>query len=327
MKVLYAIQGTGNGHLSRANDIIPLLKEIADVDVLISGIQSDVTIPFHIKYRLNGLSFIFGKNGGVSLWKTIKSFRLFRLLKDIFTLPVREYDLVINDFEPISAWAAKLKNVPSVSLSHQAAVIDEKSPKPEKDSKLGQLILKKYAPSQQSYGFHFEKYQDYIFTPVIRKQIRELKVTNRGHFTVYLPAYGNELLINYLSQVENANWEVFSKFCTSEFQYKNVKVKPINNEAFIKSLASCAGVLCGAGFETPAEALFMEKKLMVIPMSNQYEQQCNAMSLKKMGVPVINGLDQTSIVEIQDWINKARNIKVNYPDITREIIGKVIRSI
>lgn len=27
MKILYAIQGTGNGHLSRARDIIPILQE------------------------------------------------------------------------------------------------------------------------------------------------------------------------------------------------------------------------------------------------------------------------------------------------------------
>ena len=27
MKILYAIQGTGNGHISRARDIIPILKK------------------------------------------------------------------------------------------------------------------------------------------------------------------------------------------------------------------------------------------------------------------------------------------------------------
>ena len=37
MKILYAIQGTGNGHLSRAIDVIPALKKIGQVDVLVSG--------------------------------------------------------------------------------------------------------------------------------------------------------------------------------------------------------------------------------------------------------------------------------------------------
>jgi hypothetical protein len=71
MKILYAIQGTGNGHLSRAVDIIPCLSKHGQVDILVSGIQSDLDLPFPITYRYRGLSFIFGKSGGVNLWKTL----------------------------------------------------------------------------------------------------------------------------------------------------------------------------------------------------------------------------------------------------------------
>jgi len=61
MKILYAIQGTGNGHISRARDIIPILSQKGQVDILISGIQSDVDLPYDIKYRFKGLSFILEK--------------------------------------------------------------------------------------------------------------------------------------------------------------------------------------------------------------------------------------------------------------------------
>jgi hypothetical protein len=44
--------------------------------------------------------------------------------------------------------------------------------------------------------------------------------------------------------------------------------------------------LCNAGFETPAEALFMDKKLFVIPIHNQYEQECNACALIKWEFPI-----------------------------------------
>ncbi len=70
MKILYAIQGTGNGHLSRARDIVPILQKKGEVDILVSGIQADVSLPFPIKYRLKGLSFVFGKNGGVDIVST-----------------------------------------------------------------------------------------------------------------------------------------------------------------------------------------------------------------------------------------------------------------
>ena len=50
-------------------------------------------------------------------------------------------------------------------------------------------------------------------------------------------------------------------------------------------------IITGAGFETPAEALYLGKKLMVIPIRGQYEQFCNAAALAKMGVPVLKTLD------------------------------------
>ena len=33
MKILYAIQGTGNGHISRAREIIPLLQKYGELDI------------------------------------------------------------------------------------------------------------------------------------------------------------------------------------------------------------------------------------------------------------------------------------------------------
>ncbi|MGB4776157.1 MAG: glycosyltransferase family protein, partial [Daejeonella sp.] len=319
MKILYAIQGTGNGHLSRAMDIIPCLQMHGDVDILISGIQCDLTLPFPVKYQLRGLSFIFGKSGGVDLWKTFVKSNIRKLVKEINTLPVQKYDLVINDFEPVSAWACYLKNIPCIGLSHQGAVISEKSPKTENVDRIGNLILKNYAPNIAQYGFHFAEYDTNIFTPVIRSQVRNQQVEDRGHFTVYLPSYDDKRLIARLTQFKDVNWDVFSKHNKKMFRVKNVKVQPINNEKFIESMAQSAGVLCGAGFETPAEALFMKKKLLVIPMKNQYEQHLNAVALASMGVPVIKNLKPKYDLIINHWLKNGKIIEVNYPDHTQKI--------
>ena len=86
----------------------------------------------------------------------------------------------------------------------------------------------------------------------------------------------------------------------------------------------CKGVLCGAGFETPSEALFLKKKLMVIPMKNQYEQQCNAASLKKMGVPVIYDLNHDMIEIIRDWTKSRKIINVNYQGSPRKVLDQIL---
>ena len=46
MKILYAIQGTGNGHVSRAYEVVPELQKYGKVDLLLSGNQCDIELPW-----------------------------------------------------------------------------------------------------------------------------------------------------------------------------------------------------------------------------------------------------------------------------------------
>ncbi len=326
MKVLYAIQGTGNGHLSRARDIIPLLKEKKVIlDVLVSGTQADVKIPHPIKYQLKGWSFIFGKKGGVDMWRTYLRTNSARLQKELKSVPVSNYDLIINDFEPISAWACKLRNKHCVSFSHQAAVLSPFAPKPEKSDPVGRFILKNYAPTTVQYGLHFKNYEEQIYTPIIRHDIREVTKTTGNHYTVYLPSYSDKKILKMLSNIKNIEWHVFSKHNHKEFFSKNIMIQPITNQAFVNSMANSRGVLCGAGFETPAEALYMQKKLMVIPMKGQYEQQCNAAALKEMGVPVIKSLKAKHLDKLKSWVDSDTKPDIYYPDITEAIVDKLLQ--
>lgn len=324
MKILYAIQGTGNGHVARATEIVPLLKKRGEVDVLISGNQSDLGLPFEVKYKMGGLSFIFGKKGGIDLLATYKKSHLRQLLKEVNKLPVEDYDLIISDFEPVSSWACYLKNRTCVGLSHQVAVMSKKAPRPEKTDAIGKAILKSYAPVTVSYGFHFQCYDENMFTPVIRSEVRKLTPRNLGHYTVYLPAYSDKRIIIELSKFEGVKWEIFSKHFTHTISSEHIKLMPVSNDAFLKSMASSRGVLCGAGFETPAEALFLQKKLLVIPMKNQYEQQCNAAALKEMGVPVIKSLKEKHLHVISEWLKSGSTVPVEYPDQTADILDRII---
>jgi uncharacterized protein (TIGR00661 family) len=324
MKILYAIQGTGNGHLSRARDIIPILQKKGQVDILVSGIQADVSLPFEIKYKLKGLSFVFGKKGGIDIVSTYLKMDMRELLKDIEKVPIEAYDLIINDFEPITAWACKQKGLQCISLSHQSAVLAKNAPKPKKKDPLGKSVLKYYAPSTAQYGFHFSSFDKNIFTPVIRQEVRKLTPENNRHYTVYLPAYDDERLLKNLRKFKSIQWDVFSKHNKKIIIEDNVIIQPINNERFLKSMATSTGVLCGAGFETPAEAMFLKKKLLVIPMKTQFEQQCNAAALKEMGIPVIKSLKKKYHHIIKDWLEYGKVVSVDYPDNTERILNMVI---
>jgi len=324
MKILYAIQGTGNGHVSRAREILPMLSKYGEVDVLISGIQSDVDINFPIKYKRYGWSFIFGKNGGVNYPATLRAMKNIQILKDIKNFPIKQYDLVINDFEPISAWAAKLRDVPCVALSHQAAYLSSKTPRPESKNWFIEQVYKYYAPASEFIGFHFDKYDYFIHTPVIRNDIRKLNPSNKNHITVYHPAFDDKLLVGHFNKILDIQFEVFSKHAKNAYIDKNVSVFPINSDAYTESLETCQGLITAGGFEAPTEAIFLQKKVMVIPMKGQYEQLCNAEGAKIAGCTIVNDLAVNFSNEVSNWIQNGKFLKANYPNETDEILGKII---
>lgn len=89
-------------------------------------------------------------------------------------------------------------------------------------------------------------------------------------------------------------------------------------------MSSSNGILCGAGFETPSEALFLGKKLLVIPMKNQYEQKCNALALEKMGVTVLKKLNKKSLHKIIGWLQAEPIKNIEYKDSTEDILESIL---
>jgi uncharacterized protein (TIGR00661 family) len=324
MKILYAIQGTGNGHISRALEIIPILQKFGDLDLFVSGENCEVKLPQWVKHRSKGVSFFYSNNGGINYLRTLRKLRFLRASREVINFAVQQYDLVINDFEPISAFACKLKQVPLLALGHQAAFKSPNCPRPAKVSVFGEFLLKHYAPFSQGIGFHFHPYDHFVHTPVIRSQVRNLIISDQGHITVYLSAYNDEVLLSHLRLMPKFRFHIFSKKAKIAYDVANCRVIPVENEVFLKSLATCHGFLSGAGFEGPSEALFLQKKLMVIPIKGQYEQYCNGAALDKMGVPVLEKLSLQSLSAIENWINSSWNISVHYPDETEKIIAAAL---
>ena len=323
-KILYAIQGTGNGHVARAREIIPLLQKYGALDVVLSGDQSEVALPVMPKYRSKGLTFIYNKKGGISYWKTFLKNNIFKIYKEIKGFPVEHYDLVINDFEFITAWACRLKGKESYALGHQAAFFSNKVPRPKRRRFIGEVILKYYAPSKNAVGFHFKPYDADIYPPVIRSEVRSQLVDDHGHFTVYLPAFGDDRICSLLNQLADVQWKVFSKKAHKSYRLGNVEIRPIDSDDFLISMSTASGVLTSAGFETPAESLFLGKKLAVIPINRQYEQSCNSEALKIMGVLVIENFNKDALQLIQKWVSDPPIPRFNFPDITEKILVKEI---
>jgi uncharacterized protein (TIGR00661 family) len=325
MKILYGIQGTGHGHISRANELLPLLSSDAEIDVLISGHNHQMYLLGYNTIQKHGISLIYNSKGAVSLFQTARNIRPLTFIQDVHNLKLKEYNLVISDYEPVTSWAAITSGTNCIGLSHQSAFLSDKSPRPEKKSILAEQVLKHFAPCSKAIGFHFRRYDKFIEPPIIRSRIQSLSPTTGDTITVYLPAFDYQTLSAIFHQIREVRWEIFSPLCSSEYQHGNVTVRPVGNETFLKSLETCFGVLTSSGFETCSEAMYLGKKLAVIPIANQYEQQCNAAALAEIGVRTINKWGSDIIVQLRNWIRNDSVIHLPEFADAKSITEKLIR--
>ncbi len=324
MKIFYAVQATGNGHISRASELLPYLQEYGNVDIFLSGSNFGLKTDLPVAYRSKGISLFYDhSNGAIDVPKTIKSIAPRKLFSEAKHLPLEKYDLIINDFEPLTSLACKLKGIQSLHFGHQASFRSKKVPRPTKRSAIGEWVLKNYAYGTNTIGLHFKDYDKDIYSPIIKKAILESEPTDKGHITVYLGQYSDEVLIKQLLLLKGFQFHLFSSTISQPYIQDNIKVFPVNKDVFSQSMIESHGVITGGGFETPAEAMLLRKKLMVIPMKGQYEQQCNAASLKEMGIMAIEEIDDFFPSFFNNWIFDSKLIDFNLKYTTEVIIESV----
>jgi uncharacterized protein (TIGR00661 family) len=312
MKIFYAVQATGNGHISRAMTLMPHLQKWGMVDVFLSGNNSHLPAQLPVRYRSRGISLYYNNEGGLNYPKIAFQRNPLALLKEIKELPVRKYDLVINDFDFLTSTACRLQRVPSVHFGHQASFRYSETPRPAQRQWHGELLLKDYVQAKHHIGLHFKKYHPSIFGAIIKEEILKANPTQQSHITVYLPALNDQTLIRLLSPVTDQFFEIFSSETRSLTRKGNILFRPIEQQAFNNSLIHCSGIICGAGFETPAEALQLGKKILAIPIKGQYEQYCNAAALNLLGVMTIPHTVALETQHICSWLDQAKPIQLDY---------------
>ncbi len=323
MNILYGIQGTGHGHISRAKELLPELSNHAEVDVLVSGYNCKLNLDSPVRYRKHGISMTYDSNGGVSILETLRSLRPIRFITDIQSIPIGEYDLVVSDYEPVTAWAARTEQIPCVALSHQAAFLSQQTPRPRKRSAVAEAILQHFAPADHAIGFHFRSYDWFIEPPIIRSEITELSPTRDNHITVYLPAYHHELLASIFHQFDHYKWHIFSPEADKFEQNKNVLIHPVSNREFLESFESCSGVVTSSGFEMCAESMYLGKKLLTVPIRNQYEQLCNAAAMEQLGITQLTTIRDRDEA-IGQWLEAGQVVTLSKAANISRMIPKIL---
>lgn len=282
---------------------MPHLQKLGEVDVFLSGRNHSLQPGFEVKYRSPGLSLFYSKEGGLDTWQMLKKNNIAKALRHASHLPLEKYDLVLNDFDFITAYSAKMKNLPSIQFGHQASFASPNTPRFMGNNFSGEFILNHFAPASSYVGLHIKRYDQFIFPPVIKESILHAEPCNLGHTVVYLPAITSKALLGVFSGFKDLQFVVFGSDIHQVSKSGNVTFQPINDHVFTSHLIKAESIITGGGFETPAEALYLGKKMLICPISRHYEQLCNAAALEKEGISVVQNISLHNLkITLNSWL-------------------------
>ncbi len=309
MKILYGIQATGNGHITRARVLgKALAKAGIEVDFLFSGRERQQLFQMEDFGQFEcrrGMTFVTSE-GKINHLKTALKNNIFTLIRDIYRLDLNDYDLILSDFEPVSAWAAKLRNKPSIAINHQSA-FDYDIPISDSNF-LARMVMKYFAPTDLHVGQHWHHFNQPILPPIIEpspsKPIRNNKIL------VYLAVEELQDIKALLANFKHTDFYIYHRL-QKPSDIGNLHLRPFSRKGFQNDLADCSGVITNAGFELPSEALSMGKKLLVRALAGQMEQQSNAAALEQLGLASsMNFLDRSAVAE---WLSAPTPASISYP--------------
>lgn len=316
MRILFGIQGTGNGHLSRGLELAAALSSRDHaVEVLVSGRPPAKfwleRAPGAVEVR-KGLTFV-RRRGRIQYLHTAWRMDLRTLLRDVRALEASRFDLVITDFEPITAWMARRAKLPCIGVANQYA-LRLGAPIASGDP-LGRLILAGFAPVACPVGLHWHHYDARIFPPIVARDIARTTPLSETRVLVYLPYEDQDTALNVLWRLRSFDFEFYTNV-PAPVDRGNVRLRPLAREDLLRDLNSCAAVLCNAGFALSSEALHLGKRLMVVPARRHIEQASNALALKALGLATVSRrLDATTL---RKWLalpaGPPRSTRL-YPDV------------
>lgn len=321
MRILYGVQGTGNGHIARARIMCRALKKQGvDVDLLFSGRPKDKYFSmddFGQFSTCRGLTFSTEK-GRIDYLRSAFSNSAINFRKEVKQIDLSRYDVVLNDFEPVTAWAAKISNTPCISICHQNAF---RYPVPARGvGWLDKQIIEYFAPSNYHIGLHWHHFEQPLLPPIVDTQSRAYKDEN--YVLVYLPFESLEDVMDLCHRFVTRYFVCYHPEVAEVHVVDNIELRPLNHIEFQRHLDSCLGIIANGGFELPSEALVRGKKILLKPLAGQFEQMSNSDTLEKLGLA--SSMECLDASVVRNWLDEGCAERISYPDVASPLVKWIV---
>ncbi len=298
MRILYGAFSQGNGHLSKASVLVPLLEARGhEVRVVTSGPPPTKCYEFTWHRHFPGIAYAT-KNGQTDYLKSFKQWSraLPTLLKGIWAIRriAREFqpDLVVSDFEPMTASPLVEPRCEVVAISRQVSLLDPDVPMPPTggfDRKMTRSVIRVFTcGADRKYGYHYEPASFRCVPPLTRAEAKLARPELGDHIVMYcgLPTF-RPSAEDVVSWARKNNQRVVAYGYPRDLNsgdQQAVSFRNPNPQQFLEDMATSRGVITTAGLSTPVEAFLLRKPLVVVPIPRQWEQTVNAFQLEQAAI-------------------------------------------
>ena len=338
MKILYGICGIGNGHIFRQ---LPILTHLLGqgAEVLVFGYQASLRYFRYMAKQYPNLSvlpvavpYYPGKEDGLDFALTAQLqlneqdfLRVNCQAMDNAQRTMGSPDLVISDYEPVSAQYAYAYGTPLVTIDQQSKYLVGDFPSQLEGTSYADELMRLrmlFPQASQRIACSFFQVprreevleQVTVVPPVIRRNLLSMKRRPRDKvILVYLSvqqcdAQPLQDLHRLFTRQKDCQFHVFLPHAAQG--EANVRYYVHGDGDFDQLLAYCSGIISTAGHGLLSEAMQLGIPVLALPIS-LYEQQMNAHVIASNGFGMsVQGLDAGSL----------RNFVRQLPDFAQAIV-------
>lgn len=301
--IFYSLMGEGRGHATRARAMAEQLRHKHRVVIYTSYdalafLRELYAGDSHVEVRETpGIKMEYTR-GRLDPLKTVTTGLRFRWrLREIVDQLSADIErdrpaAVVTDFEPTVPRAAHRAGVPVMSFDHQHFIMAY-------DLSRLPLRLRSYqwvmSPFVRAFGIRQQKTVVSAFYfpplrpawrhaiqvgPILRQVVRQTEPTIGAHVLCYFRRHTPDRVVDLMTCVDRP---VRVYGLGERPNRANLTFCPIDEQNFVRDLASAHAVIAAAGNQLSGETLYFRKPFLAIPEKNHHEQCINAFFVKDLG--------------------------------------------
>lgn len=325
-KILYGVSGEGFGHAARSKEIIShLISQGHQVKVLSYDRGFFWLKKFFDTEEIFGLRLTY-ENNSVKYLPTIfdNAMNTPQVLKSVTKIRqiMKDFkpELVITDFEPLSATTANLHGIPLISIDNQHLLTRTEVDYPsefKKDFLAAKVVTRLMVMHAKIYlitnffTVPIVESKTRVLPPIVRQEVLSAEATEGDYHLVYLTSNAEAVPTKLKGLKEKfIVYGVVDKVGQDE----NLLYKPLDQATFLADLAGAKSIVANAGLSLISEALYLGKPYLAVPAKNQFEQLLNAYYLDKLGYGQLShDLTKTDVETFLAKLSTYKNNLKHYP--------------